>query len=217
MAFLWLTMMVALWVAGRRKLSTLMIAAGTFVAMLVPLAVWFYLHPQTYLDTYGRWAIFAAHLRNPIDGFLAFVNRNTLGTRASAVLAPDRSVVSVLLERAQHRAAPDGVGAIDRRGHRSLRAPGPQRRGRRHSRRPGGGAACRIQFRRAATTSPSRWACCRLRRCSRPTASRRFASSLSAGRNPLGKSRRVKAREPSSDGTVAVSIHPFCFKRLAAR
>ena len=84
MAFLWLTMMVALWMAGRRKLPTLMIAAGTSLAMLLPLAVWFYLHPQTYLETYGRWAIFAAHLRNPIDGFLAFINRNTLGTRASA-------------------------------------------------------------------------------------------------------------------------------------
>ena len=84
MAFLWLTMMVALWVVGRRKLSTLMIATGTFVAMLAPLAVWFYAHPPTYLDTYGRWAIFAAHLRNPLDGLLAFVNRNTLGTRASA-------------------------------------------------------------------------------------------------------------------------------------
>ena len=84
MAFLWLTMMVVLWVVGRRKLSTLMIAAGTFVAMLLPLAAWFYQRPETYLDTYGRWAIFAAHLRNPIDGFLAFINLNTLGTRASA-------------------------------------------------------------------------------------------------------------------------------------
>lgn len=84
MAFLWLTMMVALWVVGRRQLATLLIATGAFVAMLLPLAAWFYWHPQTYLDTYGRWAIFAAHLRNPIDGFLAFVNRNTLGTRASA-------------------------------------------------------------------------------------------------------------------------------------
>jgi 4-amino-4-deoxy-L-arabinose transferase-like glycosyltransferase len=84
MVFLWLTMMVALWVAGRRKLSTVAIAAGTFVAAFVPLVLWFYLHPQTYLETYGRWAILAAHLRNPLDGFLAFINRNTLGTRASA-------------------------------------------------------------------------------------------------------------------------------------
>ncbi len=84
MAFLWLLMMVSLWAAGRRKLSTLGVAAGSFVAMLVPLAGWFYLHPGTYLDTYGRWAIFAAHLRNPIDGVRAFINTNTLGTRASA-------------------------------------------------------------------------------------------------------------------------------------
>ena len=84
MVFLWLTMMVALWAAGRRKASTLAIAAGTFVATLVPLVIWFYVHPHTYLDTYGRWAIFAPHLRNPLDGFLAFINRNTLGTRASA-------------------------------------------------------------------------------------------------------------------------------------
>jgi 4-amino-4-deoxy-L-arabinose transferase-like glycosyltransferase len=84
MIFLWMTMMVALWVAGRRKLSTLLIAAGTFVATLVPLLIWFYVHPQTYLDTYGRWAMFAAHVRNPVDGFRAFMNTNTLGTRASA-------------------------------------------------------------------------------------------------------------------------------------
>jgi 4-amino-4-deoxy-L-arabinose transferase-like glycosyltransferase len=83
MMFLWITMMVALWVARRRKLSTLLIAAGTFVATLIPLMVWFYLHPATYQDTYGRWAIFAAHLRNPVDGFRASVNTNTLGTRAS--------------------------------------------------------------------------------------------------------------------------------------
>jgi len=104
MAFLWLTMMVALWVSGRRKLSTLLTAAGTFVAMLAPLAVWFYLHPQTYLETYGRWAIFAAHLRNPLDGLMAFINLNTLGTRASAywrVLDP-----SYLFFSSAGRAAP---------------------------------------------------------------------------------------------------------------
>ena len=84
MIFLWITMMVALWVARRRKLSTLLIAAGTFVATLVPLMIWFYMHPQTYQDTYGRWAFLAAHLRNPVDGFRASVNTNTLGTRASA-------------------------------------------------------------------------------------------------------------------------------------
>jgi hypothetical protein len=83
MAFLWVAMIVALLVAGRRILSTLAVAAASFVAMLVPLAVWFALNPQTYLDTYGSWAIHPAHIRNPVDLFQAFTNRNTLGTRAT--------------------------------------------------------------------------------------------------------------------------------------
>ena len=84
MAFLWVAMIVALWAARRRKVSTLGSAAAGFAAALVPLAAWLFLHPQQYADTYGRWAIFAAHLRNPLDGVRAFVNLNTLGTRASA-------------------------------------------------------------------------------------------------------------------------------------
>ena len=83
MAFLWVAMMIALWIAGRRKLSTLGVAAAGFAVMLVPLAAWFVLNPQTYLDTYGSWAIHPAHIRNPLDGVRAFINRNTLGTRAT--------------------------------------------------------------------------------------------------------------------------------------
>ena len=208
-------MMVALWVAGRRKLSTLLIAAGTFVATLVPLVVWFYLHPQTYLDTYGRWAIFAAHLRNPVDGFRAFVNTNTLGTRASAYWSLIDPSYLFFSSARSTRAAADGVGAIDRGGRHSLCATGPRHRGRGRPRRPAGGATGRIEFRRAATTSRSRWRCCRLRRSSRPTASRRFASSSSAGRSPFQKSRRrVKPCEPSSEATVVSSALP---QRLAAR
>jgi hypothetical protein len=84
MAFLFLTMIVVLWSVGRRKMTTLVTAVAAFVAMLVPLAIWFALNPQTYLDTYGSWAIHPAHIRNPIDLVLANINRNTLGTRASA-------------------------------------------------------------------------------------------------------------------------------------
>jgi hypothetical protein len=83
MAFLWLTMIVVLLTVRRLKLSTLGIAAASFIVMLAPLAIWFGLHRDTYLDTYGSWAIHPAHVRNPLDGFLAFINRNTLGTRAS--------------------------------------------------------------------------------------------------------------------------------------
>jgi hypothetical protein len=83
MAFLWLAMIVALWVARRMTLPTLGVAAGSFAVMLVPLGVWFVLNPQTYLDTYGSWAIHPAHIRNPVALFEAFMNRNTLGTRAT--------------------------------------------------------------------------------------------------------------------------------------
>ena len=83
MAFLWLLMIVALWIAGRRKVSTVVTAFSAFVLMLAPLAAWFAVHPEQYPDTYGRWAIHAAHIRSPWDGVLAFLNTNTLGTRAS--------------------------------------------------------------------------------------------------------------------------------------
>ena len=45
--------------------------------------MWFAANPTAYPDTFGRWAIHAAHLRSPIEGITAFVNRNTLGTRLS--------------------------------------------------------------------------------------------------------------------------------------
>ena len=84
MAFLFVTMIVVLWTARRRKASTFGVAFASFAVMLVPLAIWFALNPQTYLDTYGSWAIHPAHIRNPLDLLLANLNRNTLGIRASA-------------------------------------------------------------------------------------------------------------------------------------
>jgi hypothetical protein len=83
MAFLWLTMIVMLLTVRRLKLSTLGIAAASFIVTLAPLAIWFALHRQTYMDTYGSWAIHPAHVRNPLDGLLAFINLSTLGTLAS--------------------------------------------------------------------------------------------------------------------------------------
>jgi hypothetical protein len=67
----------------RCKLSTIGIAATSVAVMLAPLAIWFVLHPQTYMDTYGSWAIHPAHIRSPLDGFRAFINLDSLGTRAS--------------------------------------------------------------------------------------------------------------------------------------
>ena len=84
MAFLWLTMIVVLLVMGRRKLSTLAIAAVSFMVMLAPLAMWFYFHPQTYIETYGSWAIASAHIRNPLVGLSAAMDPKAVGARAAA-------------------------------------------------------------------------------------------------------------------------------------
>jgi len=70
-------------IVGRRSIATLVIATGAFVVMLAPLAAWFWLHPANYADTYGRWAVFAAHARFPLDGLRAQVNWNTLSNRTS--------------------------------------------------------------------------------------------------------------------------------------
>ena len=71
-------------IAGRRSLvSTTAISIGAFALMLAPLATWFWLHPERYGDTYGRWAVFAAHLRFPVDGLRAQVNWNTLSNRTN--------------------------------------------------------------------------------------------------------------------------------------
>jgi hypothetical protein len=78
--FLW---MLTLIVARRRNPARLVVSTLTFGVAWLPAAAWFYRHPETYADTFGRWFVFAAHLRNPIDGLLAFFNLNTLGTRAA--------------------------------------------------------------------------------------------------------------------------------------
>ena len=78
---LWLLTLI---VARRRNPARLVLGTITFAAMWTPAIIWFARHFDTYGDTYGRWVIFAAHLRNPADGARAFVNSNTLGNRASA-------------------------------------------------------------------------------------------------------------------------------------
>jgi hypothetical protein len=78
--FLW---MLTLIVARRRNPARLVVSTLTFGVAWLPAAAWFYRHPETYADTFGRWFVFAAHLRNPIQGLLAFFNLNTLGTRAA--------------------------------------------------------------------------------------------------------------------------------------
>lgn len=83
MTGLWIATVGAL--AASRRLSvrgTSMLAAG-FAIMLVPAALWFASHPDTYPDTFGRWAVLKAHARFPLEGLRAQINWNTLSNRAS--------------------------------------------------------------------------------------------------------------------------------------
>lgn len=82
MGFLLVVTIVTL-LAGRRRWQALAVVLASFAAALVPAASWFAIHPETYPDTFGRWAIFQAHLRYPLEGVRAFLNWNTLGNRAS--------------------------------------------------------------------------------------------------------------------------------------
>ncbi|MEO7134537.1 MAG: glycosyltransferase family 39 protein [Vicinamibacterales bacterium] len=78
--FLWLLTLV---VARRRNRARLLMATAVFAAAWLPAAVWFLRHADTYPDTFGRWFVFAAHARSPVDGLRAFFNTGTLGIRAS--------------------------------------------------------------------------------------------------------------------------------------
>jgi len=47
-------------------------------SILLPLGLWFARYPRTYFDTLGAWALYAAHIRNPLDWARAWSNIQTL-------------------------------------------------------------------------------------------------------------------------------------------
>jgi hypothetical protein len=83
MGFLLIPTLGAIWLSGRRDLVSYAMPAVAFAAPLGVAAIWFVMNPAAYPDTFGRWAIHAAHLGAPLDLAQALVNWNTLGTRAS--------------------------------------------------------------------------------------------------------------------------------------
>lgn len=83
MAFLFAVTLAAIWISGRRDARSLVVPMAVFLAALAVAGLWFARHFDQYPDTFGRWAVHAAHLRSPWDGVQAFVNWNTLGTRLS--------------------------------------------------------------------------------------------------------------------------------------
>jgi hypothetical protein len=54
-------------------------AAASMVAVLLPLLLWYARHPGTYPDTWGRWVLHAAHLRNPVVWYQSLANWHRLG------------------------------------------------------------------------------------------------------------------------------------------
>ena len=73
----------SLWSHGHRSVGLYLGGAGAFALPLLGMAAWFIVHPETYQDTMGRWAIHAAHIRYPLDGVRALVNWNTLSNRTA--------------------------------------------------------------------------------------------------------------------------------------
>ena len=69
-----------LWRAPRR-MAALGSAAIATAATLVPAALWVAQHPEAYADTFGRWAIHAAHVHDPIEGVIAFTRWHVMGRR----------------------------------------------------------------------------------------------------------------------------------------
>jgi len=58
-------------------------AAATFVVVLLPIALWYLRFPATYPDTFGRWVLHPAHLRNPIAWLGALSNWGSLSSAAA--------------------------------------------------------------------------------------------------------------------------------------
>jgi 4-amino-4-deoxy-L-arabinose transferase-like glycosyltransferase len=64
---------------GRDRLR----AAGAAAAVAAPIALWFMVHPASYVDTFGRWFLHAAYIRNPWLLALRLMNYFSLGDWAS--------------------------------------------------------------------------------------------------------------------------------------
>ena len=69
--------------SASRAIPAVTAAAMGLALSMLPLAVWFWRHPETYGDTFGRWGVIAPHLRFPPSGLLAFTNWDVMSRRAS--------------------------------------------------------------------------------------------------------------------------------------
>jgi hypothetical protein len=61
----------------------ILLAGGGAGIVLMPATIWLLLQPSAYPDTFGRWAIHAAHIRNPLEGVLAATRWHVVARRVS--------------------------------------------------------------------------------------------------------------------------------------
>jgi hypothetical protein len=78
-----LVSVAAFYRADQWRMRDVVKAFVTTVALLLPLVVWYARFPDTYRDTFGRWVLHQAHLRNPLGWMQALTNSG----RASNVAA----------------------------------------------------------------------------------------------------------------------------------
>jgi hypothetical protein len=60
-----------------------LIAAGAAAAMAAPIALWFILHPSSYVDTLGRWFLHPAYIRHPWSLAIRMMNWTSLAEWAA--------------------------------------------------------------------------------------------------------------------------------------
>jgi len=66
--------------AGEWQRRDLIPAGIGFVITLTPLVLWFATHQSTYPETFGRWVIHLAHVRNPLEGLRAATSTLTVAS-----------------------------------------------------------------------------------------------------------------------------------------
>jgi 4-amino-4-deoxy-L-arabinose transferase-like glycosyltransferase len=72
------------WLRDRRARTALGFSLIGIAAVVLPAAGWMALHREAYPDTFGRWAIHAAHIRSPWDGIVAFTRWSVVARRVEA-------------------------------------------------------------------------------------------------------------------------------------
>lgn len=74
---------IAIGTSGEWRVRDLVPALAACLIVLLPLVLWYARFPATYTDTFGRWVVHRAHVRNPLVWFQALVNHQRVGNVAS--------------------------------------------------------------------------------------------------------------------------------------